>query len=89
LPAASDSSYAVIIRVARSISSAEVAKIWFKIATTLGCMQLAPSKLSESIAVSEAHARELGYEPTMDSDVAVDLRKIINGRKPRDLSASD
>jgi len=43
--------------------------------------------LSESIALAEAHAKELGYEPTMDPDFAADLREIINSRKPRDLSA--
>ncbi|MGB2636840.1 MAG: hypothetical protein WAM58_23130 [Candidatus Acidiferrum sp.] len=42
---------------------------------------------SESIALAEAHAKELGYEPTMDADFADDLREIINSRKPRDLSA--
>lgn len=43
--------------------------------------------LSESIALAEAHAKELGYEPTMDPDFAADLKEIINSRKPRDLSA--
>jgi antitoxin (DNA-binding transcriptional repressor) of toxin-antitoxin stability system len=43
--------------------------------------------LSESIALAEAHAKELGYEPTMDAEFAADLREIINSRKPRDLSA--
>jgi antitoxin (DNA-binding transcriptional repressor) of toxin-antitoxin stability system len=43
--------------------------------------------LSESIALAEAHAKELGYEPTIDPDFAADLREIINSRKPRDLSA--
>jgi len=45
--------------------------------------------LSESIALAEAHAKELGYEPTMDADFAADLREIIKSRKPRDLSAWD
>jgi antitoxin (DNA-binding transcriptional repressor) of toxin-antitoxin stability system len=45
--------------------------------------------LSESIAMAETHAKELGYEPTMDADFAADLREIINSRKPRDLSAWD
>jgi len=45
--------------------------------------------LSESIPLAEAHAKELGYEPTMDADFAADLREIINSRKPRDLSAWD
>ncbi len=39
--------------------------------------------LSESIALAEAHAKELGYEPTMDPDFAADLKEIINSRKPR------
>jgi len=43
--------------------------------------------LSESIALAEAHAKELGYEPTMDAEFAADLREIINSRKPRDLCA--
>jgi antitoxin (DNA-binding transcriptional repressor) of toxin-antitoxin stability system len=45
--------------------------------------------LSESIALAEAHAREMGYEPTMDPAFAADLREIINTRKARDLSAWD
>jgi antitoxin (DNA-binding transcriptional repressor) of toxin-antitoxin stability system len=45
--------------------------------------------LSGSIALAEAHAKELGYEPTMDEDFAADLREIISSRKPRDLSAWD
>src|SRR5260370_31351616 len=38
--------------------------------------------LSESIALAESHAKELGYKPTMDPDFAADLREIINTRKP-------
>jgi prevent-host-death family protein len=39
--------------------------------------------LSESIALAKAHARELGYEPTLDPDFAADLKEIIeNHRKP-------
>ncbi len=45
--------------------------------------------LSESIALAEAHAKELGYEPTMDPDFAADLKEIINRRKPRLRSAWD
>jgi antitoxin (DNA-binding transcriptional repressor) of toxin-antitoxin stability system len=45
--------------------------------------------LSESIALAETHAKELGYEPTLDADFAADLREIINSRKPRDFSTSD
>ena len=42
--------------------------------------------LSASIALAEDHARELGYEPTIDEAFASDLREIINTRTPRDLS---
>jgi antitoxin (DNA-binding transcriptional repressor) of toxin-antitoxin stability system len=45
--------------------------------------------LSESIALAEAHAKETGYEPTMDADFAADLREIIKKRKPRDLTEWD
>jgi antitoxin (DNA-binding transcriptional repressor) of toxin-antitoxin stability system len=45
--------------------------------------------LSESIALAEAHAKELGYEPTLDPDFAADLGEIINSRKPRNLSTWD
>jgi hypothetical protein len=45
--------------------------------------------LSESIALAEAHAAELGYEPTMDPDFAADLEEIIRNRKPRDPSEWD
>lgn len=45
--------------------------------------------LSESIALAEAHARELGYEPVMDADFADDMREIVANRKPRDTSAWD
>jgi len=43
--------------------------------------------LSESIALAEAHAKKLGYEPRMDPDFAADLEEIIRNRKPRDTSA--
>jgi antitoxin (DNA-binding transcriptional repressor) of toxin-antitoxin stability system len=42
--------------------------------------------ISESIALAEAHAKELGYEPTMDPDFAADLEEIINSRKSRNIS---
>jgi antitoxin (DNA-binding transcriptional repressor) of toxin-antitoxin stability system len=42
--------------------------------------------LSESIALAEAHAKELGYEPTLDPEFAADLEEIINSRKPRNVS---
>jgi antitoxin (DNA-binding transcriptional repressor) of toxin-antitoxin stability system len=45
--------------------------------------------LSESIALAEAHAKALGYEPTMDPEFAADLETIINSRKPRNLTEWD
>jgi prevent-host-death family protein len=39
--------------------------------------------LSESILMAEAHAKELGHEPTLDPDFAADLAEIIGHRKPR------
>jgi prevent-host-death family protein len=45
--------------------------------------------ISESIAMAEAHARELGYEPVMDADFAADMEEIIRNRRPRDHSAWD
>lgn len=45
--------------------------------------------LSESIALSEAHARQSGSEPVMDAGFASDLEEIIAKRKPRDTSAWD
>jgi hypothetical protein len=42
--------------------------------------------ISESIALAEAHAKELGYEPTMDPEFAADLAGIINSRNPRNVS---
>ena len=42
--------------------------------------------LSESNALAEAHAKELGYEPTLDPDFAADLAEIIKSRKPRNIS---
>jgi antitoxin (DNA-binding transcriptional repressor) of toxin-antitoxin stability system len=45
--------------------------------------------ISESIALAEAHAKEMGYEPTMDPDFAADLEEIIKSRKPRNTSKWD
>ena len=45
--------------------------------------------LSASIALAEAHAKEMGYEPVMDAGFAADLEEIIGNRKPRTLSASE
>lgn len=41
--------------------------------------------LSESLALAEAHARELGEEPRMDPEFAADLEEIIRNRKPRNV----
>lgn len=46
-------------------------------------------RLSESIALAEAHAKVLGYEPVMDAEYAADMREIIANRRPRDTSAWD
>jgi antitoxin (DNA-binding transcriptional repressor) of toxin-antitoxin stability system len=45
--------------------------------------------ISESIALAETHAKEMGFEPTMDPDFAADLEEIIKGRRPRDNSKWD
>jgi len=45
--------------------------------------------LSESVALAEAQAREMGYEPVMDADFAADLEEIIWSRKPRNLPTWD
>jgi antitoxin (DNA-binding transcriptional repressor) of toxin-antitoxin stability system len=44
---------------------------------------------SESIALAEANAKELTYEPRMDLESAADMEEIIRIRKPRDTSAWD
>ena len=38
--------------------------------------------ISECIALAEAHAKELGYEPTLDPAFAADLAEIIDNRQP-------
>ena len=46
--------------------------------------------LSESIPLAKAHAKELGYEPTLDSGFAADPDEIINShRKPLNPPAWD
>jgi antitoxin (DNA-binding transcriptional repressor) of toxin-antitoxin stability system len=46
--------------------------------------------ISESIALAKAHAKELGFEPTMDADFAADVQEIINShRKPWNPPAWD
>jgi hypothetical protein len=42
--------------------------------------------LSESLRLAQEHAKELGYEPTLDPDFAADLKEIIQSRKPREIS---
>ncbi|MGH9402532.1 MAG: hypothetical protein ACRD2P_10540 [Terriglobia bacterium] len=37
--------------------------------------------ISESIALAQAHAKELGYEPTLDGDFAAGLEAIINSHR--------
>jgi antitoxin (DNA-binding transcriptional repressor) of toxin-antitoxin stability system len=44
-------------------------------------------RLSESIALAEAHAKERGYDAVMDADFKADLAEIIANRKPADRSA--
>src|SRR5208337_3811178 len=39
--------------------------------------------ISESIALAKAHAKELGFEPTMDADFAADVQEIINSQRNR------
>jgi hypothetical protein len=57
-----------------------------RVAFILSAEPLRGRAISECIALAEAHAKELGYEPTMDPDFAVDLERIINSRKPRNVS---
>jgi len=45
--------------------------------------------LSEWIALAKAHAKESGYEPTMDADFAADPEEIINSRTPLNPPAWD
>ncbi len=37
--------------------------------------------ISESIALAKAHAKELGYEPTIDADFAADLEAILDSHR--------
>lgn len=45
--------------------------------------------LAESLALADARAGEIDYEPTLDADFAADLDEIIRNRKPRDTSTWD
>lgn len=38
--------------------------------------------ISECIALAEVHAKERGYEPTLDPDFAADVADIIDNRQP-------
>src|SRR5262249_11431439 len=38
-------------------------------------------RLSDSIAIAEAHAKKLGYTPTLDADFASDLEEITSGHR--------
>ena len=44
-------------------------------------------RLSESIALAEAHAKERGYDAVIDAEFKADLAEIIANRKPADHSA--
>jgi antitoxin (DNA-binding transcriptional repressor) of toxin-antitoxin stability system len=48
----------------------------------LRAVEPAPRTISGCIALAEAHAKELGYEPTLDPDFAADLADIIDNRQP-------
>ncbi len=37
--------------------------------------------ISESIALAKAHAKALGFEPTIDADFAADVREIISSHR--------
>jgi antitoxin (DNA-binding transcriptional repressor) of toxin-antitoxin stability system len=37
--------------------------------------------LSESIGLAKAHAKKLGYTPTLDAEFAADLERIISGHR--------
>jgi antitoxin (DNA-binding transcriptional repressor) of toxin-antitoxin stability system len=43
--------------------------------------------LSVLIALAEAHAKKLNYEPTIEPEFVADLREIIDSREPPDLLA--
>jgi antitoxin (DNA-binding transcriptional repressor) of toxin-antitoxin stability system len=60
-----------------------------KTVAVLRAPSLPRRSISESIALAEAHSKELGYEPVMDADFAADLEEIIRNRKPADRSAWD
>jgi antitoxin (DNA-binding transcriptional repressor) of toxin-antitoxin stability system len=46
--------------------------------------------ISESIALAKAHAKQLGYTPTLDADFAADLEAVINShREPLNPPAWD
>ena len=76
--------------MARVRAGAEVVIGGASPAVKLSTVSTQPGRLlSESIALAEAHTKELGYEPAMDAEFATDMEEIIRKRKPRDTSAWD
>jgi hypothetical protein len=56
--------------------------------STLGNPCASPRQtISEARALAKAHAKESGFDPTMDPDFAEDVAEIIKNRKPRKLPA--
>jgi antitoxin (DNA-binding transcriptional repressor) of toxin-antitoxin stability system len=48
-----------------------------------------PRTLSEAIALAKLHEEESGRAPTVDSNFADDMQKVINDRKPWNPPAWD
>jgi antitoxin (DNA-binding transcriptional repressor) of toxin-antitoxin stability system len=48
----------------------------------LRAVEPARRSISECIALAEAHAKELGSEPTLDPDFAADVADIVDNRLP-------
>ncbi len=46
-------------------------------------------KISECIALAEAHERESGQVPTLDADFAADVEEIVRNRQPWNPPAWD
>ena len=46
-------------------------------------------RISECIAMAEAHEQESGHAPTLDSDFASDVEDIIGQRRPRNPGTWD
>ncbi len=60
-------------------------------AQPLAVIRAAPAhrKISDCIALAEAHERESGQAPTLDPDFAIDVEEIIGQRKPRNPGSWD